>query len=301
MNLETIIKNRTTQYVVIIAAMIVGIIIIGYTFLGNKNIYVSDSEDIVGEDIVNLDGTNNLQKINLDTLQLETNKSELRYITVGDVQGKADKTKRVVDFINKIPSDKIDFAVFLGDYIDTDTVGAIKNNMQKPYYVVEGNHDKDYFSDYWNISRSQYYKNVSGFQIVIPAIDWESYNWSQVDTTAPTIVFNHGPVLPNCGTDDKLHKYAFDMKKELDKLNMFAFYNGHTHTFLKTVDNGRLYVAEDALTSSDRGSCKDGATDYVGYTLIKTDGTISYMRLNYNEPFTDTFHDGDTIIVKNDK
>ena len=91
------------------------------------------------------------------------------------------------------------------------------------------------------------------------------------------------------------------MKKELDKLNMLAFYNGHTHTYQEEIVDRRLYVAEDALTSSDRGSCKDGASDYVGYTLITKDGTVSYKRLNYNGPFIDTFNDNDTIIVNNEK
>lgn len=297
MSIGKIIKDRNVQYAIILAALVAVLVVFVYTLSDEQEI---KSEDDKSNDVDKYDIVNNIYGISFDGYQLNNN-SELRFITVGDVQGKPDKTKHVVDFINKIPSDKIDFAVFLGDYIDTETVDTIKNNMKKPYYVVEGNHDEDEFSNYWNISKAQYYKNVSGFQIVIPSIDWKSYNWSQVNTSTPTIVFNHGPVLPNCGSNDDLHRYAFDMKEELDKLNMLAFYNGHTHTFLKTIQDGRLYVAEDALTSSDRGSCTDGASDYVGYTFIKTDGTVSYTRLNYSEQFSDNFHENDKIIVKNDK
>lgn len=281
------IKKRRVQYMMIAVAMIAGIIIIGYALPNNESYHIK--EDVIGNGTVNFKMEGNLSGENFKTFGPMTNSSELRFITVGDVQGKDKETKLVVDFINNIPGDKVNFTVFLGDYINVDTVDAIKDNMQKPYYVVEGNHDKGHFYDYWSIDPSQYNKSVNGFQVVIPAFDWKSYNWSQVDKTVPTIVFNHGPVLPNCGSDDSLHKYAFDMKEELDKLNMLAFYNGHTHTYQKDIIDGRLYVAEDALSSGDRGTCDDGPSKYVGYTRIEDNGTVSYTRLDFSKQFVDPF------------
>ena len=98
-------------------------------------------------------------------------------------------------------------------------------------------------------------------------------------------------IIRGCGTTDKLHQSGFGIKPELDKLNMLAFYNGHTHTYLNVTLDGRLYVSEDALTSSDRGSCDDGVSEYVGYTFInKTKRTLSYTRLKYSEQFVDVFN-----------
>ena len=182
MSIDEIIKNRNVRYVMILAALAASLVVIVCTLSYNEQI--KNSEDDKSNDVDNSNIVNNINGVNLDGYQpVGKNDSELIFITVGDVQGKVDKTKHVVDFINSIPSGKIDFAVFLGDYIDNDTVDTIKNNMQKPYLVVEGNHDIDHFYDYWNISNAQYYNNVSGIQIVIPAFDWESYNWSQVNTT----------------------------------------------------------------------------------------------------------------------
>lgn len=213
--------------------------------------------------------------------------TETRFVTIGDPQGDSSATKKAVDFINNIPNN-VDFVVFLGDYINTATVGEIKK-LNKPYYVVEGNHDVGKFNSYWGKNPSQYYSNVNGLQIVIPPFKWQNYNWGQVDKTIPAVVFSHAPMISNCGATDSPHKSGFDMKVETDKLNMLAAYAGHTHTWQKDIINGRLYVAEDSLSSGDRGNCKDGASKYVGYTTIKADGIVHYARIDFNKAFADPF------------
>lgn len=214
--------------------------------------------------------------------------TETRFITIGDPQGSSGATKTVVNFINKIPSGNVDFVVFLGDYINAATVSEIKK-LNKHYYVVEGNHDVGKFNTYWGKNPAQYYSNVNGLQIAIPPFKWQNYNWGKIDSKLPVLVFSHAPMLTNCGAKDSLHKSGFGMKVETDKLNMIAAYAGHTHTFKKTIIDGRLYVAEDSLSSGDRGSCDDGASKYIGYTVIKADGTVQYTRIGFNKAFVDPF------------
>lgn len=214
--------------------------------------------------------------------------TETRFITVGDVQGSSGATKTLVNFINNIPGGKLNFVVFLGDYVNTATVNEIKK-LNKKYYVVEGNHDVGKFPSYWGFYPGQYYKNINGLQIVIPPYAWRNYNWVVVDTKLPAVIFSHAPTLQNCGTKDSLHRSGFGMKVQTDKLNMLAIYAGHSHTFQKTISNGRLYVAEDSLSSGDRGICKDGASKYVGYTVIKADGTVKYTRIAFNKAFVNPF------------
>lgn len=206
--------------------------------------------------------------------------TEIKFITVGDPQGATAPTKTLINFINNMPNSKVDFVVFLGDYSSTTTVNAIKK-LNKKYYVVEGNHDIGKFNGYWGLNPAQYYKDVHGLQIVISPYKWQNYNWKQVNKKTPVIVFSHAPMIPSCGTRDSLHRSGIDMKIETDKLNMLAAYAGHTHTWKKNFINDRLYVAEDSLSSGDRGTCKDGATKYVGYTIIKADGTVRYTRLEF--------------------
>ena len=181
------------------------------------------------------------------------------------------------------PSD-VDFVVFLGDIIGSES--TITNNITKPYYLIQGNHDKN---DTKKDFLPHYVADVKGFQLVIPGFDWQSFNWTQVNTTKPSVVFTHCPTISTCGSDDTLHKCGLTMRSaQLDKLNMKAVYGGHTHTHKHLIENGRLYVNEDAFTSSDRGSCNDGAITAVGYTQIKSDGNVCYKQLSISAGWTGT-------------
>lgn len=204
----------------------------------------------------------------------------LKYITVGDPQGKTTEVKTAITKIMN-PSD-VDFVVFLGDIIDSES--TITSNITKPYYLIQGNHDKN---DTKKDFLPHYVADVKGFQLVIPGFDWQSFNWSQVDTVKPGVVFTHCPTISTCGSDDTLHKCGLTMRStQLDKLNMKAVYGGHTHTHKHVIESGRLYVNEDAFTSSDRGTCNDGAITDVGYTQINADGNVCYKQLSISTGWT---------------
>lgn len=254
--------------------------------------------------------------------------SPTKFITIGDVHvgGTNDGSSKlitIVNFVNSIyDSDpigkKVDFAIVLGDIVDTNTTTNFNNakiildGLRIPYYVIQGNHD-GMSTCYSNCGseRGCNFRNAfgspdkvvkfNGYQLIFVGIcsneTWKfDFNRSDIDKNKPTLIFNHGPVQPGkgsnsgyCGSgvvcsDWGTYAYACGMKVEVDKFtNLLGFYSGHVHCYskqiIKTNNVDTLYVTEDNIGGNGP------VGDYIGYTCLDESGILSYTRLNYTLDF----------------
>lgn len=244
---------------------------------------------------------------------------DIRFITVGDPHVQAGnrinrynisdngnkRLEQVVNFANK--SD-IDFVVFMGDMTDDGTVGsneivkAILKNLNKPYYVVAGNHDilisPKIFEKYYG--PMEHIEYVNGYQLLFIGIHEErdengttlkwSFDFNKADKNIPTLVFIHGPVIDlpieciHCQIKGKeVLEYAKSIKKELDMFNnLIGVYSGHIHYDSDQVINGTRYATINGLNNIRFGNYIKvvNFSDKVGYSMIKNNksyyGLVSY-------------------------
>jgi calcineurin-like phosphoesterase family protein len=255
---------------------------------------------------------------------------DISFIVVGDPHVKADNkdnrenlsdkgNKRLVQVVNFVNESDVDFAVFLGDMADDGTVESnelvkdILKNLNKPYYVIAGNHDlfvsDSIFEEYYGpMDRIEH---VNGYQLLFVGIYQEknmndrilkwSFDFNKADKNVPTLVFIHGPVtdLPieclHCQIKDKqILEYAKDAKKELDKFtNLIGVYSGHIHYDSDQIINETRYITVNGLNNFRISDTINGLNDFgignfkvvnfsdkVGYSAIK-DGKYRYKLVPY--------------------
>jgi len=233
---------------------------------------------------------------------------ELKFITVGDPQidlktlDGVERLRQVVSFANK--SD-IDFVLFEGDMTDDGTIKSndvIKNilkDLNKPYYVVVGNHDmyvsKKIFESYYG--PTEHIENVKGYQLLfigindrkneegnVTKLNW-SFDFSKADKNVPTLVFIHGPVvdIPTgciyCRMQKDILAYGYSLRPELEKFsNLIGVYSGHVHYDSNRVVNNTRYVTVNGLVNvTVMGITIAHASNKVGYSVIQ--GNKSYYDL----------------------
>ena len=244
---------------------------------------------------------------------------DIRFIVVGDPHVKANnkdnidnisdkgnkRLEQVANFANK--SD-VDFVVFMGDMADDGTIESneiikeILKGLDKPYYVVAGNHDilvsDNIFDEYYGpMERIEY---VNGYQLLFIGIYQEkdendtilkwSFDFSKADKNVPTLVFIHGPVtdLPteciHCQIKGKeILEYAKGIKKELDNFtNLIGVYSGHIHYDSDQVIDGTRYVTINGLNNIRFANYLKvvNFSDKVGYSIIK-DNKSYYQLVSY--------------------
>ena len=233
---------------------------------------------------------------------------ELKFITVGDPQidlvtmDGVERLKQVVSFANK--SD-VDFVLFEGDMTDdgtarsNDMVRSILKNLNKPYYVVVGNHDMyispKIFESYYG--PKEHIENVKGYQLLfigindrkneegnVTKLNW-SFDFSKADKDKPTLVFIHGPVrsIPTgclyCRLEKDILAYGYGIRPELEKFaNLIGVYSGHVHYDSERMINNTRYVTVNGLVDvTVRGITIAHASNKVGYSVIQ--GNKSYYDL----------------------
>lgn len=216
----------------------------------------------------------------------------IRLMTIGDPHLSSSTSSasyknltKAVNYINT--RSDVDLTVVLGDISSLSTAKTILGKLNKPYRVIAGNHDIasiSQFSGYFGFPAA-HKETFNGFQLIFVGIKgttdypaW-SFDYSTVDKTKPTIIFNHGPVQPKpggtCSSWGSYYGYACGMKTETDKFtNLFGYYSGHVHTGTNKKIGNTLYVTEDNL-----GGAGDDSL-YIGYTVIK-DGVTTYSRVKY--------------------
>lgn len=228
----------------------------------------------------------------------------IRFITIGDTHMVSDKNavqdQRVIKAVNYINArNDVDFVVEMGDVVDSGsdanyvTAKSILSKLNKPLYLVNGNHDFYGPDNGANFNRyfgtPEHLNNINGYQLIFVGMKggggtfkW-SFDFNSADKNKPTIIFNHGPVQPainkpTCGSSwgDSVHKYACGMITETDKFtDLLGFYDGHVHLeTIQTIKN-TLYVSQDNL--GGRGP----ASDYIGYTVVNGGNIISYTQVKY--------------------
>lgn len=239
---------------------------------------------------------------------------DLKFIIVGDphvnssnVSDKGNKRlEQVVSFVN---NKDIDFVVFMGDMADdgkrrsNEAVKDILKNLDKPYYVVAGNHDilisPNMFEEYYG--PMEHIEHVNGYQLLFIGIYEEkrgndttlkwSFDFSKADKNVPTLVFIHGPVtdLPigciHCQIKDRnVLEYAKSIGTELDKFNnLIGVYSGHIHYDSNNIINGTRYVTINGLNNIRFGKYLTVVkySDKVGYSIIKDDKSY-YELVSYS-------------------
>lgn len=239
---------------------------------------------------------------------------DLKFIIVGDPHvnssNVSDKgNKRLEQVVNFTNDKDIDFVVFMGDMADdgkrrsNEAVKDILKNLDKPYYVVAGNHDilisPNMFEEYYG--PMEHIEHVNGYQLLFIGIYEEkkgkentlkwSFDFSKADKNAPTLVFIHGPVadLPieciHCQIKDRnVLQYATSIGTELDKFNnLIGVYSGHIHYDSNNIINGTRYVTINGLNNIRFGKYLTVVkySDKIGYSVIK-DNKSYYELISYS-------------------
>lgn len=262
----------------------------------------------------NIQTQNDIIGTDIDTMSQYNSTKELKFIIVGDPHVNSSNTsdkgnnrlEQVVSFVN---NKDIDFVVFMGDMADNgkrksnDAVKDILKNLNRPYYVVAGNHDilisPNMFEEYYG--PMEHIEYVNGYQLLFVGIYEEkgengttlkwSFDFSKADKNAPTLVFIHGPVtdLPigciHCQIKDRnILQYATSIGTELEKFNnLIGVYSGHIHYDSNSVINGTRYVTVNGLNNIRFGKYLKVVkySDNVGYSVIKDDKSyyelVSYI------------------------
>lgn len=237
----------------------------------------------------------------LKTNTQTTKSNVIRFMTIGDPHitsdTSTDQYKRLARAVNYINSrTDVDFTVIEGDIVDSASsanLGVAKtllSKLNKPYYVVPGNHDLGSsitkFESYFGPSKRVV--NINGYQLIFVSISKDSsgnkhwsFDYSSADKSKPTVIFNHGPVQPKPGTTSCVNSwgiyygYACDMKPNVDSFaKLLGYYDGHVHTWTSQSLGGERYVSEDNLGGNGAYS------NYIGYTKI-VDNVVTYSRVLY--------------------
>lgn len=253
----------------------------------------------------------------------------LRFITIGDPHLRRnvtdDEEQRLAKAVNYINGrNDIDFVVVMGDLANDGTIAqfhigkSILNGLNKPYYVVEGNHDilidnltfSNYFGPAENII------NVNGYQLLFVgiwselthdgslALHWSfDFNNPRINKKMPTVVFLHGLVqnapsgcckdgtgsTVNWNNDVKYYKFAWDMQPELNKFSkLIGVYSGHVHVdTVRTVSTPSKYPVQyitiASLTDNKLIGWLAPPSDNIGYSVINN-GKLKYNLVNYTVP-----------------
>lgn len=230
-----------------------------------------------------------------------TSSDTIIFITVGDPHltsnKSADPYKRLSRAINYINGrTDVDFAVITGDIVDSASstnFGVAKNllgSLNKPYYIVPGNHDLgssiSKFESYFG--PSERVVDMNGYQLIFVGISKDangdkhwSFDFSKVDKSKPTVIFNHGPVQPKPGATSCVsswgiyYGYSCDMKQYVDSFaKLLGYYDGHVHTGTNQLIGGERYITEDNLGGNGAYS------DYLGYTKISSN-VLTYGKVLY--------------------
>lgn len=225
----------------------------------------------------------------------------IRFITIGDPHltsnTSADPYNRLTKVVNYINGrSDVDFAVIVGDIVDSATstnFGAAKallSKLNKPYYIVPGNHDLgssiSKFEEYFG--PAERVVNINGYQLIFVGISKDtndtkhwSFDYNRADKSKPTVIFNHGPVQPKPGATSCVgswgiyYGYSCDMKPNVDSFTkLLGYYDGHVHTGTNQLIGGERFVTADNLGGNGADS------DYVGYTNIQN-GVLSYSTVLY--------------------
>ena len=239
---------------------------------------------------------------------------DLKFVVVGDPNIKAINnndtgTKRLMSIVETINNMDIDFVVIAGDITDKGNRKQyqlsknILNKLNKPYYIVVGNHDikksDDIFQEYYGspekIEIVKGRNNGEVYQLLfvdtrgdrdgkgnITNLSW-SFDFSKTNKTIPTLVFAHTPIrcpksiYVQCKLKEKELIYGKSMEQELDKFtNLLGVYSGHIHRDSNETKNGVTYVTIDGLVSIGIANIYAKASDSIGYSVIK-DGVLYYQ------------------------
>ena len=144
--------------------------------------------------------------------------------------------------------------------------------------------------------------NVKDYQVLFPGIYFEgtnklhwSFDFNKANKSLPTLVFMHGPTVKppkdatTCSWGADFFGYGQSMQPELNKIpNLIAEYTGHVHYDTDQTIKGVRYVTVNGLVDKAGGCDNEGASEYVGYSVVKN-GKADYMLINYNDPFADPF------------
>ncbi len=242
--------------------------------------------------------------------------NEMRFIIVGDPHVKdnnisnkeSERLKKVVNFINRSDTD---FVVFLGDMADNgikeefEITKNILADLEKPYYVLAGNHDikksQEIFESYFG--PMQHIEKIKGYQLIFVGIDADkdkngretklkwSFDFNKVNKNIPTLVFNHGPVIdpPSdciyCSWQEDVLGYGKSMKAELDNFkNIIGVISGHVHFDSDQTINKTRHLTINGLTTIKLADMFPVVrpSNRIGYVIVK-DNKLYYKLVSYKE------------------
>lgn len=221
----------------------------------------------------------------------------------------SESEKNIIFTIQSINANKdIDFVVFLGDMIDKSNMKSLESfmniaqSLNKPYYLVFGNHDsyqaggipKEDFSEFVHaynkrqpkVDTSYYFKAnsdcyglvVDGSSYVVPGrhgrylpeVLMEIEKLFKYKKKNLIFIFQHFPLIPP--NDNESH-YTFETERYLDLLkkypNVVLVASGHFHYKNLIVDENGLYHISVPALGSRANSTGSGIYQVVKVTYDK--------------------------------
>jgi predicted phosphodiesterase len=277
---------------------------IGDLQAGNSGIDNVKIDTTYGANVQNTNVQNaNVQNTNVQNANAITHSNTIRFVTIADAHLTKhtgdDGYRRLKRAINYIDGrSDVDFVVILGDIVDSATTNNfatakdLLSKLNKPYYIIPGNHDIgssiSKFEGFFGPAEK--IVDIGDYQLIFVGISKDSnrmnhwsfdFSNSTIDKNKPTIIFDHGPVQPKPGKTSCTkswgiyYGYACDMKSNVAKFhNLLGFYDGHVHTATDQIIGGARYVSEDNLGGFGHHS------DTIGYTVIHND-VLTYNTVTY--------------------
>ncbi len=221
----------------------------------------------------------------------------------------SESEKNIIFTIQSINANKdIDFVVFLGDMIDKSNMKSLESfmniaqSLNKPYYLVFGNHDsyqaggipKEDFSEFVHaynkrqpkVDTSYYFKAnsdcyglvVDGSSYVVPGshgrylpeVLTEIEKLFKYKKNNLIFIFQHFPLIPP--NDNESH-YTFETERYLDLLkkypNVVLVASGHFHYKNLIVDENKLYHISVPALGSRANATGSGIYQVVKVTYDK--------------------------------
>lgn len=245
--------------------------------------------------------------------KVEKGRNEIKFVTIGDPHIRSsdtenkgnDRLKKIVNFVNN--KQDVDFVVLMGDMTEEGTnesnmvAKRILSDLEKPYYVVAGDHDILVSEDTFRLSYGpiKHTETINGYQLLfigifsrkdennnVMKLGW-SFNFSKIDKNMKTLVFMHGivkdppPECTYCRWDKDFIKYAYSIQPELDKFKyLIGVYSGHVHYDSDQTFNGVRYITTNGLVQKNIGNISTYPSDKIGYTIINN-GRLSYQLISY--------------------
>lgn len=162
--------------------------------------------------------------------------SVVNVISHGDMRDSTNDDLIARDYINSIPDTDVQAVEYIGDFSGIPC--TVFDVPDKEQLFTQGNH-----SGCGKGQPNLFIQNFlnTGVQVILPAFNWSSFNWNQIDQTKPSMVFVHINAFGR-GCEHPVDK---NLKAKLDSIkNLYVVDCGHDHGSFLDPRTDRIYYID---------------------------------------------------------